>query len=238
MDAFPINLKLKDMDSAMLILALASLHDSERVQHAASMAAFLHRNQTRFIRRGLPVVPYVEHPLRVAIRLILLRQVATGSWLALMPDDEFEDLIIAALLHDVVEDCAEELIRLYGLASERPFECITRLFSRDVADMVTLITNEPGQSRDAYLGKVVKLSLLALTSRLHLKALYIKASDLKDNAGSLRHQLGFGDDDRMRRRGHKYLPVLPYVIDGLDDATFKEQLRKVVIVLASMQVAG
>jgi (p)ppGpp synthase/HD superfamily hydrolase len=61
------------------------------------MASFLHRKQTRFVRGDLPRVPYIEHPLRVALRLV--------RWG--VPDAE---LIAAALLHDVVEDCSTELL--------------------------------------------------------------------------------------------------------------------------------
>lgn len=65
------------------------------------MARFLHRKQTRFVCGGPPGVPYIEHPLRVARRLI--------PW-----GIRDAELIAAALLHDVAEDCAEEPLALFG----------------------------------------------------------------------------------------------------------------------------
>ena len=69
---------------------------SQIIQKALTKAIELHENQTR---KGSDNVPYVVHPVEMAI--ILSR----------FTNDE--DLIAAALLHDTLEDCEyskEELI--------------------------------------------------------------------------------------------------------------------------------
>jgi hypothetical protein len=56
---------------------------------------------------------------------------------------------------------------------------------------------------------------IALLASSGSRALLIKASDLKDNAGSIRHQLGHGQDSRMYRMLFKYLPAVEIVAKGL-----------------------
>lgn len=210
---FPVTIPLKAMDSAMLLLTLTAKYDSVTVAKAAEMAAFLHRDQTRFIRKGMPVVPYIEHPLRVAIRISRWGYAAT-------------DILCAALLHDAVEDCAAEIVEHYGRDGEDAFDVIARLFGERAAALVRLVTNEDGITHDGYVEKVCRLAADAESAHIAYIALVLKASDLKDNAGSLKHQTGRGDDARMIRRARKYLPVLPYVIHGLrDDVFVADELR-------------
>jgi (p)ppGpp synthase/HD superfamily hydrolase len=193
---------LKQMDSALLVFELEreiqrlmpGTANTELVTGAAATASFLHRDQTRFVRGDLPRVPYIEHPLRVALRL--LRWGVTDA-----------ELIAAALLHDVVEDCREGLLAAFGLAGEDPLDCLTRLYGRRVALLVAAVTN-PG-------GSTSYEEHLAVLASSGSRALLIKASDLKDNAGSIRHQLGHGQDSRMYRMLFKYMPAVEIVAKGL-----------------------
>ena len=75
-----------------------SPHDKERIQRAFFVADEAHRGVTR--RSG---EPYIQHPLEVALLLADMRIDADG--------------IVAALLHDVVEDTnftLEELRAQFG----------------------------------------------------------------------------------------------------------------------------
>lgn len=193
---------LKQMDPAMLVFELdreilrlmPGTTNSELITSAATMASFLHRKQTRFVRGDLPRVPYIEHPLRVALRLV--------RWG--VADVE---LIAAALLHDVVEDCSAELLEGFGYPGEKPLECLARLYGRRVSQLVGAVTNpDNGTSYEDH---------LALLASSGSRALLIKASDLKDNAGSIRHQLGHGQDSRMYRMLFKYMPAVEIVAKGL-----------------------
>lgn len=191
---------LKDMDPSMLVFELdretARLmpEHAELITSAATMASFLHRAQTRMVRGDLPRVPYIEHPLRVALRLI--RWGVTDA-----------ELIAAALLHDVLEDCSEELVDRFGITGEDALDTLTRLYGNQVAWYVEQVTNPTdGQTYGQHLG---------ILAALGSPALLIKASDLKDNAGSIPHQLGHGKDDKLHRMIAKYLPVLGPVLHGL-----------------------
>lgn len=198
---------LKKMDPSMLVFELdRETHRlmpeaSEAITSAATLASFLHRNQTRSVRANMDRVPYIEHPLRVALRLI--------RW-----GVRDAEIIIAALLHDVAEDCADELLEVFGSkhVAEDAIDCLTRLYGNRVAWLVEQVTNPDPAEGMTYAGHIRLLSALASP------ALLIKASDLKDNAGSITHQLGHSDklDARMLRLTAKYLPVIPAVTEGLE----------------------
>ena len=201
---------LKQMDPSMLVFELdrETQHlipeHAELITSAATMASFLHRKQTSFVRGGLPRVPYIEHPLRVALRLI--------RW-----GVRDATLIAAALLHDVVEDCFEELLEVFGRDGEDALECLTRLYGAQVAELVGEVSNPAacGSDKAASRGRYF-LHITALAST-DTPALLIKASDLKDNAGSIKHQLGRGQDEKMLRMLRKYRPAVQAVLSGLRD---------------------
>ena len=102
---------------------VADLHSVHRVLEAAHFAADKHARQKR---KGVGGEPYINHLIEVA-------ELVAASLSE--PDD---DLVIAALLHDTIEDTAttrEELIRRFG---------------PDVADLVAEVTDDkalPKQER-------------------------------------------------------------------------------------------
>lgn len=192
---------LKAMDSAMLVLELDRetgrlMPDaSELITSAVTMAGFLHRHQTRSMRGDLPRVPYIEHPLRVALRLV--------RWGVTDPQ-----LIAAGLLHDTLEDAGDELAAVFGPPGETPPVTMARLYGARIATLVSEVTNPTdGTSYHDH------IAMLAASGS---PALLVKASDLKDNAGSIGHQMDHGEDEKMLRRARKYATVIPAVVDGLD----------------------
>lgn len=69
--------------------------------------------------------PYITHPLRVAFLLM--------EW---FPHEQQQDLVLAAILHDVIEDCPDRsLIEIQNISSEL------------VAQLVEELTNEPKDIR-------------------------------------------------------------------------------------------
>lgn len=218
-NSFP-RVPLKQMDPSMLVFELGRTtdrrltpHQSEMITSAATMASFLHREQTRSVRGDMPLVPYIEHPLRVALRIVRWHHLDA-------------ELLTAALLHDVAEDCAEELCAVFGEAGENALQVLARLYGGRVARLVAEVTNPvDGMSYAEH------MSILA---RSGSEALLIKASDLKDNAGSIKHQMGHGNDVKMLARVRKYLRSIPEIIIGLEfhngSATARiaaEELREV-----------
>jgi len=134
--------------SLTLIQASLGSDDAERIERAYRFAAAAHEGQTR--DEG---TPFIEHPVRVAKVL----------WHELGVRDV--ELLVAALQHDVIEDC--EAVDRALLASA---------FGERVAGLVVDVTKEtvpPGQraARDrAYLDKLPGLStdarLLKLADRI------------------------------------------------------------------------
>jgi GTP diphosphokinase / guanosine-3',5'-bis(diphosphate) 3'-diphosphatase len=91
------------------------MSDLAKILHAASFAADKHKNQRR---KGSDGQPYINHPLEVANLLVDVGKV----------DDD--DLVVAAILHDTVEDC------------DVTFEELEERFGSTVADRVRELTDD------------------------------------------------------------------------------------------------
>lgn len=204
-------LPLKEMDSALLTISLMVEVDkigldTAKVRSALAMASFLHRKQTRASRGGLPRTPYIEHPLRNALRLI--------RWGCVD-----QDTIIAAILHDTQEDCFEEMVSAYGIPGEtHPRQILTRIFGDRVAFIVNAVSNPDfpaGMSR-------VERNALYCQHVIHIVyidpgVMLVKLSDFFDNAISLRHSdLNSPKEISMARSlSNKYLPLVPVFLDAI-----------------------
>lgn len=209
---------LKVMDGTMLLFELsreidrviAESNDREMITSAASLASYLHRNQLRMIRKGLPRTPYIEHPLRVALRLIRGGETDPHT-------------IAAALLHDVVEDCAPEMVSMFAggdtSAHHRDKEhdravaldWLRSAYSPEVADAVADVSN-PLDEDISWLDHMGTIT--------ELRSLLIKGSDLVDNPGSLIHQYGHVKDSFIISKVIKYTPGVPLVASKLEHYTW------------------
>ncbi|MBF5083442.1 HD domain-containing protein [Quadrisphaera sp. INWT6] len=140
-------LPLKDMEGALLATALLRAVDPLDGQHvvrrAVELAGYLHRDATRARRGPLPRDSYITHPLRGALRLH--RWGVTDL-----------DVLVAAVLHDVVEDAAPELLALAGLpvpdddataAASALHDVIAPAFGSRVAHLVSAVSNPAGPRR-------------------------------------------------------------------------------------------
>lgn len=197
---------LKAMDPAMLVfelnretLRLLPEH-SELITSAATMAAFLHDGQTRFTRGKMSRVPYIEHPIRCALRAI--------RW-GLVEDPY---LVAGALLHDVREDCEARLLATFGLTEETGAACLERLYGAEISEMVDDLTSPAWNvDRAAYLRWIDEIIAKERRSTIG------KALDLKDNAGSIKHQLGTGIDQKLLAMLDKYYLPVVRIADPLDE---------------------
>jgi hypothetical protein len=154
-----------------------------RVQDAAGLASGLHAGDRR--QRE----PYVNHLLRVTIRIISHYRVRDPA------------LACAALLHDSVEDHAA------GLApdgrQDAALGVLASRFGADVAGLVAAVTNpeyEPGRDVHAQYREHVAASLEGCP-----RARVIKASDFTDNGVGIIHTTG----PKLRRLAAKYAPLVP-----------------------------
>ena len=131
-----------------------------KIRYAYFLAEQAHKGQTR--DSGLP---YIVHPLAVARTLVDLR----------MDDDS----IVAALLHDVLEDCdkvgAADIQRAFGDEVLHLVEGVTKLDFKPVADMTdrqraqaeTTKTAETLRKMLLAMAKDFRVMVIKLADRLH-----------------------------------------------------------------------
>jgi hypothetical protein len=136
--------------------------------------------------------PYVNHVLRVALRIICHYDVHDA------------DIICAALLHDSVEDHADDLS-----PAGRPgaFAILAAWFGPQVADLIAAVTNPiyvpEIDQHDQYREHV------AASLETHPWARVIKAADFTDNGVGLIYTTG----PKAAKLARKYAPLVPVLAD-------------------------
>lgn len=167
--------------------------DQRRMQRALDLAARLHAGDRRDRE------PYVNHLLRVAIRIMSHYRVHDA------------DVVCAALLHDAVEDHPGELAGPAGAVpgdiGRQALEALAEEFGPRVAGLVGAVTNPPyapDRDQDEQYREHVADSL-----RDNPWARIIKASDFTDNGVGLIHTTG----PRLHRLADKYAPLVPVLRD-------------------------
>jgi len=212
---------LKNLDSAGLTIALqediraySEFFDFEKVYQAIVASTYLHAKQTRANRGNLPRTPYIEHPLRNTLRLV--------RW-----DCRSQDIIIATLLHDTVEDCADRICRYeYGMniremtkeeMRAKAYEYIEAEFGSEVRRLVAGVTNgffvghETKDEKRAIYAAHVRESITDPDIFL------VKIADFVDNASGLYHNDIKENAEKVIHLAIKYLPVVDI---------FEEQFNK------------
>ncbi|MEU8047440.1 HD domain-containing protein [Micromonospora echinofusca] len=171
----------------------------ERLTEALDLAAELHRDDRR-VRE-----PYLNHLLRVAIRLMHHYQVRDV------------DVIVAGLLHDAVEDHPDELA---AATSDEPggaydgedataaaLAVLAQRFGPRVARLVGAVTNpayDPGRDKHVQYREHVAASL-----DREPWARVIKISDFTDNGVGVIHNVG----PKVTSSARKYRPLVPVYRD-------------------------
>lgn len=175
--------------------------DQARLNRALDLAARLHAADRRDRE------PYVNHLLRVAIRIMSHYGVRDA------------DVACAALLHDAVEDHAAELA---PGGREAALAALAAAFGPRVSDLVGAVTNPeyaPGRDPDEQYREHVAESL-----RGNPWARVIKASDFTDNGAGLIHSTG----PRLRKLAGKYAPLVPVLREliALPDTPLDARVRE------------
>jgi (p)ppGpp synthase/HD superfamily hydrolase len=134
---------------------------SAAIERALRVSLDAHKNQ---FRKGNPGVPYVVHPMHVALMLARF--------------DVEEDVIVAGLLHDVVEDCPD-------WTSER----IAAEFGAHVASIVAQLTEDKSRPWDER-----KRWAVDHVPHMSPEAASVKAADKLHNLNSLLNELRECDD--------------------------------------------
>jgi (p)ppGpp synthase/HD superfamily hydrolase len=155
----------------------------QAVLRAAHFAAERHSGQRR---KGAAAEPYINHLLEVA-------ELVSSAL-----SDPDTNLVIAALLHDTIEDAGvtkEELIQLFGA---------------DVAELVVEVTD------DKSLTKAERKRLQVVNAlKKFVRAQYIK---LADKISNMRGILSSPPTDWSAQRKREYFDWAKQVVDGLLDS--------------------
>lgn len=136
---------------------------SDRINHALAFAAKHHDRQ---VRKGTRL-PYVTHPANVAI--ILARY------------GQNDDVVIAGILHDVVEDCVRE-----NWTQEMLEERIGEKFGADVLETVLMVTHRKLDDDGNEMDKQERnADYLARLAHANEAARWVCAADKIHNASSI-----------------------------------------------------
>jgi hypothetical protein len=157
--------------------------DRRRIDSAFALMSLVHAGDRR--QRE----PYASHPLRVTIRILSHYRVSDP------------DVACAALLHDAVEDHAEDLG--HDGTRQAAFKMLGRYFGERAADLVAAVTNpvwEAGRDEHGQYREHVAASLEACPW-----ARVLKVSDFTDNAVGLFHTTG----PKVVTLAGKYRPLVP-----------------------------
>ncbi|HEY2576480.1 MAG TPA: HD domain-containing protein [Streptosporangiaceae bacterium] len=156
--------------------------------------------------------PYVNHLLRVAIRVMSHYEVRDP------------DVVCAALLHDSVEDHAGELAA--GGSQQAALAALAAEFGSRVADLVAAVTNpeyQPGRDQHEQYREHVAASLERCPW-----ARVIKVSDFTDNGVGLIHSSG----PSLARLAAKYAPLVPVLrnLIARADTPLNDQVKARILV--------
>lgn len=213
------SIPLKEMDPGALTQALMEVSYDESIDwgssspqdflRAVNHATFLHRNQTRANRAGFPRTPYIEHPLRNTLRLYRWG-VSDG------------EVLVAEVMHDTVEDCAEGLVPdsgSYSDPSDLRAQAVTKvkgLYGERVGNITLAVSNDilpEGSSRaDKVRSYLHHLDVVMDDPQV----LQVKVSDYADNAGGLHHNLIPGQEGMVKRMAEKYVRAMPIFKEKLE----------------------
>ena len=209
---------LGDMSALELAITmegyLCEIEDPKRLIHARDLATLLHAKQTRKTRNEFKRTPYIEHPMRNTLRLL--------RW-----GIRDTDVLIASLLHDVVEDTSERFTKVVlhkpvpeDVAKVQLMDYIKMTFGQKVAHIVQGVTNpelpkNPQEKAIAYQAHVTH------AIKGDPGVFLVKLSDFVDNAVGLWHS---PDDTFIARQAGKYQPMIEVFHDELDNLILLEQL--------------
>jgi len=129
-----------------------------KIQRAIKFAAKTHNHYQQQTRKG-KLIPYIAHPLTVGIILALAGAV--------------EDVIVAGILHDTIEDSIDD--------KKVSFEMLVERFGDNVARLVLSVTE---QDKDLNWEERKKIALDHIKHFSH-ESLLVKSADVVSNMSEL-----------------------------------------------------
>ena len=226
-DSTPLK-KLDSTQLTQLVIRHAEKNGMEvdKVRSSIELASTLHANQRRGNRGDLPKTMYIEHPLRNAARLTRMGV-------------KQQDIIIAAVLHDVVEDGSKEFVEKYhGIRIKDELtaravlsEHIETEYGKNTREIVENVTNDyipreqsinlsPEEKNKIYYDHVKK------SVEGNPEVLLVKISDFIDNATGLHHNDTPERKEKTIKQAKKYLPVARVFFNELNRTDFNSYVDK------------
>ncbi|HME53662.1 MAG TPA: HD domain-containing protein [Candidatus Lokiarchaeia archaeon] len=147
--------------------------------------------------------PYFIHPERVATRLMKL--LSPGVKSGQLSSEDFNDIISAAYLHDVVEDCDVSL------------QEINERFGETIAGYVAELTSDKDYIADQMVKKQIKkyeakaLYLTEKFNQMSPQARLVKLADREDNVEDLAQVISHNND-----WVHEYSLETAYILDNIE----------------------
>lgn len=201
----------------------------EDIYKAIKMATILHKDQTRMNRGEFEKTPYIEHPLRNAVRI--------SRW-----GIKDKNILNAAVLHDTIEDGSSNYVKLYEneemeeslISRERLSKEIEKRFGKETLRLVQAVsndyqdsetkTNQTLQEKSDIYKKHVENSLKDASVYL------VKIADFVDNATGLYHNDRPERRASIYKRAYKYIPLVDVFqkrINLLNGKIDKENIQKI-----------
>ncbi len=175
------------------IEAKGKVFDKDKIEKAYELATRAHEGQLR-----LSGEPYIIHPIAVAVILV---------------DMEMDtDSIVAALLHDVVEDTDVSL------------EDVTKDFGKNVAELVdgvTKLTRIPYSSREEQQSENIRKMLLAMVK--DIRVIIIKLADRLHNMRTIENH----NEKKRLETALETMEVYAPIAHRLGIRTVKEELEDI-----------
>lgn len=212
---------IKHMDANDLAYEILSRAENngfsqESFSEILETISILHAEQRRRTRVKGQEALYLEHPLRVSLRLM-------------RHGVKDEATIKAALFHDAVEDGSLTFARDFlGNREANEPEAREMLLSYIGATHGEEVKNAVNSVTNAYIPEAKKkVRTVAEKNREYLehvshevksspRAMLVKLSDFMDNAGSLHHTDFPGIEDKTKKQAVKYLPVADVFLGELE----------------------
>ena len=224
---FTQNTPLKELGEAELTLELLEHARKDNYElemlNAISLAAFVHRGQLRANRSTLPRDTYLTHPLRNTLRLLRAGVVN-------------KNILLASVLHDVVEDGASKISTLstfhhsldsinFQMYDKKHAEklaerstAVAYLYDNFPAEVARIVVNVSNPIYEVRPPKEERIDLYIE----HLSTVFtesdsalVKISDLIDNGAGLYHNTGM-TDGAFKFLASKYLKALPMALEALN----------------------
>ncbi|MFA6105163.1 MAG: HD domain-containing protein [Patescibacteria group bacterium] len=177
---------------------------TEKIHRAIKFAAKTHQHYQDQKRKGKDI-PYITHPLTVALILAL--------------HEADEDVICAGILHDTIEDSSED--------KKVTAEMLTERFGKNVSDLVVSVTDNKQLKKEER-----KAEVLERLKTFSHDSIMLKSADVLNNIAEILDDHGrYGDitfkrfSESKEKTIEKYLKIISVLVGRWPESPLKDELE-------------